>query len=72
LTSKETDRFLVRTPNGDELEVFETTDLHRYHGNKGAGSAPGNKRLRTSDGEPVNYVAPGRYALIDGTPLVRI
>ena len=41
--------------------IIEYTQFNEFPGSDGTKTVPGNKTLTTTDGQPVNWLAKGKY-----------
>ncbi len=79
-TQRETDRFIVRTDEGQEITVIQFTEYERVtvfrdtgDSAKSAesGEVKGLSTLRTADGRPVNSKGSGVYEILGGMTTLR-
>ena len=64
-TYKETDRFCIKTLDGEEHVVVETTEFINITSMSGTDSIPGLKTFITANGDKVNYKGGNRYTIVN-------
>jgi hypothetical protein len=69
---KVTDQFVARTNTGRRVAVVEYTTYLESAGTQGTIWVEGLKSYKTRTGDPLNATGFDQYAMMDGTPLIRI
>lgn len=60
---EETKRFEASDANGNSFTIIEFTEFIEVSTRGGTQTVAGKKSLRTTDGQPVNRLAKGKYQL---------